>query len=86
MTKNNPTEQHTPGDDARARRNTFVLSVAQALYMTGAAIQITVSGLAGYMLADDKSLATFPVTAYVLGTLIATVPASMFMRRVGRRR
>ncbi len=54
--------------------------------MTGAAIQITISGLVGHLLADDKSLATFPNTAYVLGTLVSTMPASMLMRRVGRRR
>jgi MFS family permease len=54
--------------------------------MTGGAIQITISGLVGYLLADDKSLATFPITFYVLGTLISTMPASMFMRYVGRRR
>lgn len=71
--------------DGRARRNVFVLSLAQALYFIGSSIQITVSGLVGHLLADDKSLATLPVTAFVLGTLISTVPASMFMRRVGRR-
>lgn len=86
MTKAIRTHRQVSVDDARARRNAFVLSAAQALYMVGATIQITVSGLVGYLLADDKSLSTFPVTAYVLGTLIATVPASMFMRRVGRRR
>jgi MFS family permease len=71
--------------DRRARRNALVLAVAQALYFIGASIQITISGLVGYMLADDKSLATLPITAYVLGTLASTVPASLFMRRVGRR-
>ncbi len=77
----------TAGDgDRRARRNAVILSLAQALYMTGASIQITITGLVGYLLADDKSLATFPITAYVLGTVISTMPASMFMRYVGRRR
>ncbi|MFQ5625366.1 MAG: MFS transporter [Methyloligellaceae bacterium] len=86
MTKTNRTYRQMSEGDTRARRNALVLSVAQALYMVGATIQITVNGLVGHLLADDKSLATFPVTAYVLGTLTATVPASMFMRRVGRRR
>jgi len=74
------------GVDRRTLRNVVILSIAQALYMTGGAIQITISGLVGYLLADDKSLATFPITFYVLGTLISTMPASMFMRYVGRRR
>lgn len=74
------------GADRRTLRNVVILSIAQALYMTGGAIQITISGLVGYLLADDKSLASFPITFYVLGTLISTMPASMFMRYVGRRR
>ena len=72
-------------DDRRARRNALVLSVAQALYYVGATIQVATTGLVGFMLADDKSLATLPVTAFVLGSLVSTVPASMFMRQVGRR-
>ena len=86
MTHASDASQPVSGVDRRTRRNVAILSIAQALYMTGAAIQITISGLVGYSLADDKSLATFPVTAYVLGTLISTIPASMFMRHVGRRR
>ncbi len=74
------------GDDRRARRNAVVLSVSQALYFTGASIQLTISGLVGYLLADDKSLATLPISAYVIGTVLSTMPASMFMRHVGRRR
>ena len=86
MTQANDARQQVADDSRRARRNTVVLSLAQALYMISATIQLTVSGLVGYLLADDKSLATIPVTFYVLGTLVSTVPASMFMRRVGRRR
>jgi MFS family permease len=62
-----------------------VLSVAQALYFVGASIQLTLTGLVGNLLAHEKSLAILPVTAYVLGSLVSTIPASMFMRTVGRR-
>jgi MFS family permease len=85
MTNAQTTQPHITSDDRRARRNAIILSLAQALYMIGAAIQITLAGLVGHLLADDKSFATFPITSYVLGTLISTVPASMLMRRVGRR-
>lgn len=85
MTQVQSTQPHLASGDRRARRNAVVLSMAQALYFVTASIQITLSGLVGYLLADDKSLATLPVTAYVLGTLLSTVPASMLMRRVGRR-
>ncbi len=85
MTRANSIHAQLTSDNRRARRNTLILSLAQALYMIGGAIQITLSGLVGHLLADDKSFATFPITAYVLGTLISTIPASMLMRRVGRR-
>ncbi len=46
---------------------------------------IALSGLVGYALVDDKSLATLPFTTYVIGMATATVPASLLMKRVGRR-
>lgn len=79
------TELSAP-DDTRARRNALVLSAAQALYGIGATILVTLGGLTGHMLADDKSLATLPISTYVLGTALSTVPASLVMRKVGRRR
>lgn len=75
----------TAPQDRMARRNALVLSCAQALYFIGSSIQIALSGIVGHLLADDKSLATLPVTFFVLGTLATTIPASMFMRRHGRR-
>ncbi|MGD9867866.1 MAG: MFS transporter [Hyphomicrobiales bacterium] len=73
-------------DDARARRNAVILSVAQALYGIGATILITLGGLTGSYLAEDKSLATLPISTFVLGTAFTTVPASLIMQRLGRRR
>lgn len=61
------------------------MSAAQALYFIGATIQLTVIGLVGHLLAADKSLATLPVTAFVIGTVTITIPASLLMQRVGRR-
>ena len=49
-------------------------------------IMISSAALASLLLlGDDKSLATLPVTAVVTGTAIATIPASLFMRQVGRK-
>jgi predicted MFS family arabinose efflux permease len=71
--------------DRLARKNAVILSAAQALYISSATIIITLGGLVGQQLAEDKSLATLPITALVLGTACLTVPASLFMRRFGRR-
>jgi MFS family permease len=46
---------------------------------------IAINGLAGLALAPTPSLATLPVTCWVVGGAIATMPASQFMRRVGRK-
>jgi MFS family permease len=66
-------------------KNVLVLTSCQALAQTGTIMIITASGLVGYMLAADKSLATLPVSFLMIGTMITTIPASLLMGRVGRR-
>ena len=72
-------------DDRRARKNVLILFLAQALYGGGTSIMITLGGIVGHLLAADKGLATLPITTFVLGTALTTVPASLYMRVVGRR-
>ena len=72
-------------DDTAARRNAFVLALAQAFYGMGAINIFITAGLIGTQIAPSLSLATVPVSSYVIGTALATVPASMLMRRVGRK-
>ncbi len=66
------------------KKNVALLCAAQALLFTNNTILITINGLAGYALAADKSLATLPVTAYVVGAALTTLPVSHLMRRIGR--
>lgn len=68
-----------------AKKNVATLAVCQALLYANNATVIAVNGLAGYALASDKALATLPVTGWVVGAAITTFPASMLMKRVGRR-
>ncbi len=72
-------------DDRVARRNALVLALAQAFYGMGAINMFITAGLVGTQIAPSLSLATLPVSTYVIGTALATVPASMFMRHVGRK-
>jgi len=65
--------------------NVFVLSSCQATLQITGATMISVTGLAGYALADNKALATVPLTCYVLGSALTTIPASLLMRAIGRR-
>jgi MFS family permease len=68
-----------------SRRNVFLLSACQALLLTNAVTLISIGALAGYSLAENKMLATLPSATYVLGGAIGTFPASLWMKRVGRR-
>ncbi len=68
-----------------ARRNVFVLSGCQALSMSGAVLTFAVSALAGQALAENKALATVPIGLQFAMTMIATIPASLLMGKIGRR-
>lgn len=68
----------------QAQKNIALLCTTQALLFTNNTILIAINGLAGFALASDKSLATLPVTAYVIGAALTTLPMSHLMRRVGR--
>ena len=68
-------------------RQVLLLAMAQALFQTGAALVMTVGALAGRQIAHaSHQLATAPIAAMFLGTLVMTVPASKWMARSGRRR
>ena len=62
-----------------------LLTAMQALLLVNNVTMVAVNGLAGYVLTDQKWLATLPVTGYVLGGALWAMPAAMFMRRFGRR-
>jgi len=68
-----------------SNRDVFLLACCQGLLLTNSAGLITMNGLVGFDLAGTKTLATLGVTTYVLGSAVATMPASLWMARVGRR-
>jgi MFS family permease len=68
-----------------SNRDIFLLACCQGLLLTNAAGLIAMNGLVGLDLAGSKALATLGVTTYVLGAAVATMPASLWMARVGRR-
>jgi predicted MFS family arabinose efflux permease len=62
-----------------------LLTACQAALLTNNIILVGLNGIVGYaLLGDDKSLATLPITTYILGTACTTVPASLWMKRFGR--
>lgn len=62
-----------------------LLTTMQALLLINNVTMVTINGLAGYVLTNEKWLATLPVTGYVLGGAVWAMPAAVFMRRFGRR-
>lgn len=85
MTAATELTEHPADDDAKAKRNARILAIGQALGGSGSVVIISTGGIAGHMLAADKALATLPVTCFILGTTVSTLPANLMMRRIGRR-
>ncbi|CCO49055.1 putative Permease of the major facilitator superfamily [Vibrio nigripulchritudo SOn1] len=67
-------------------RNVWLLSLCQALLMTGNIVLISVVGLIGKEIAPSQSLITLPVGLQFLGLMAATIPASLIMGKLGRRK
>jgi MFS family permease len=72
--------------EAASTRNIWLLAGCQAMLLSISPTVIALGGLAGLALAPSAALATLPVSFWVLGGLIATYPASLHMRSVGRQR
>lgn len=66
------------------RRNVALLAACQAMLFSNSSTLASINGLAGMSLATNPALGTLPVTTWVLGGAIATVPASLYMKRAGR--
>jgi MFS family permease len=67
------------------RRNVLLLAGCQALYMTSTSAIFSAAALVGYTLTDDKALSTLPVALQFVAVMATTMPASLLMRRIGRR-
>ena len=67
-------------------RNVWILSLCQALLMTGNILLISVIGLIGKQIAPSQSMITLPVALQFLGLMTATIPASLISGKLGRKR
>ncbi|MFV8835360.1 MFS transporter [Aquisalimonas sp. APHAB1-3] len=75
----------TTAAPAGEKRNVAILAINQALFLITAITVMTLGGLVGQQLAATPALATLPVAAMMVGTVTFTLPASLFMKRYGRR-
>jgi MFS family permease len=72
-------------DDAQARANVRRLAAAQALTGANSAVIFATGSIVGAALAPDISLATVPLSMYVLGLAAGTLPTGAISRAYGRR-
>lgn len=66
-------------------RSVILLSLCQALLGTGNVLLIAVNGLIGKSLSPTPALITLPIAMQFVGLMLATIPASLIMQRIGRR-
>jgi MFS family permease len=69
----------------RTRDTVARLAVAQALTGANAAVIYATGSIIGAMLAPDVSLATLPLSVFVVGMATGTLPTGAISRRYGRR-
>jgi predicted MFS family arabinose efflux permease len=68
------------------RRSVYLLAGAQAVLGAAAPLSISIGSLAGYqLLADDKSLATAPITGFNIGTACGAIIIAVASRFLGRK-
>jgi len=70
---------------ARAKHNVAILSFMQAVLGAQLPVYIILGGLAGALLAEDKSLATLPIACQMITGMITAAPVSLLMGRFGRK-
>jgi predicted MFS family arabinose efflux permease len=72
-------------DDVRVRANVVRLAAAQALTGANSAVIFATGSIVGASLAPEVSLATVPLSMYVLGLAAGTLPTGAISRTWGRR-
>ena len=66
-------------------RTLITLTLAACVAQTGAPMVVLLGGIVGAGLAPLPGLATLPVALMIVGTAMTTIPASLLMRRMGRK-
>jgi MFS family permease len=67
-------------------RSVYQLVLAQAIMMSVNTLMVTSAAIIGSHLSSDPALASLPLALQFVATMCTTIPASMLMRAVGRRK
>ena len=63
----------------------LLLSLCFAFSGSTSSLSVSAASLVGHDIANNKALATLPLSFHLLGTMLSGLPASLLMKRVGRR-
>jgi len=66
-------------------RNILILLVCQLISATGAIVMVTLGGIIGSKLTENPAFATLPISIMVISIAATTVPATILMKKVGRK-
>ena len=69
----------------KMKRNVTLLALSQAVLITGTSLLLASCALVGMTLSSTRALATLPLALLFLAQMTTTIPASLYMQRVGRR-
>lgn len=65
--------------------NVLILASSQSLFTITTITVMTLAGVIGLRLSARPELATLPIALMMLATVLTTLPASLLMKRIGRR-
>ncbi len=71
--------------DSKIYSTIMLLSICFALSASTSSLSVSASSLVGFQISDNKALATLPLSLHLIGTMLAGIPASLLMKRIGRR-
>jgi predicted MFS family arabinose efflux permease len=67
-------------------RNLSLLVVCQLISTSGSIVMVMLGGIIGSNLSTNKAFATLPLSMMIVAVAATTIPATMLMRKIGRRK
>jgi predicted MFS family arabinose efflux permease len=67
-------------------RNLSLLVICQLISTSGSIVMVMLGGIIGSNLSANKAFATLPLSMMIVAVAATTIPATMLMRKIGRRK
>jgi len=66
-------------------QNILPLAICFALSASTSSLTVSASSIIGFDISSNKSLATLPLSFHLIGTMLSGLPASLLMKKIGRK-